>query len=63
MEPKQGRARTLPDATPEATATPQAEREAGFPMVGQGASAGRLVALEAFFTAMPADSGLAFVEV
>jgi two-component system CheB/CheR fusion protein len=32
-----------------------------FPMVGMGASAGGLEALEVFFTHMPADSGMAFV--
>ena len=32
-----------------------------FPIVGIGASAGGLQAFEAFFTAMPADSGMAFV--
>lgn len=35
----------------------------GFPVVGLGASAGGLVALEAFFAAMPPDSGMAFVVV
>ena len=32
-------------------------------IVGIGASAGGMAALEAFFTAMPADSGMAFVLV
>lgn len=32
-----------------------------FPIVGIGASAGGLEAFESFFTAMPADSGMAFV--
>jgi two-component system CheB/CheR fusion protein len=32
-----------------------------FPIVGMGASAGGLEALEAFFTHMPSDSGMAFV--
>ncbi len=43
-----------------ASATP-----AGFPIVGIGASAGGLAALEAFFSAMPADTdpGMAFVLV
>ena len=31
--------------------------------VGVGASAGGLEALEAFFTAMPADSGMAFIVI
>jgi two-component system, chemotaxis family, CheB/CheR fusion protein len=59
----------------EATAAPTAEErapeveaepsEAGFPIVGIGASAGGLAAFEAFFSAMPADteSGMAFVLV
>ena len=34
-----------------------------FPVVGIGASAGGLAALEAFFSAMPPDSGMAFVVV
>ena len=34
-----------------------------FPIVGIGASAGGLEALEAFFTHMPSDSGMAFVVV
>src|SRR4051812_2685828 len=34
-----------------------------FPVVGVGASAGGLEALEGFFRAMPADSGMAFVVV
>ncbi|MEE4356800.1 MAG: chemotaxis protein CheB [Desulfococcaceae bacterium] len=34
-----------------------------FPVVGIGASAGGLAALEAFFAAMPPDSGMAFVVV
>ncbi len=35
----------------------------GFPIVGIGASAGGLEAIEAFFEAMPVDSGIAFVVV
>ena len=45
---------------------PEARRTAsGFPVVGIGASAGGLAALEAFFLAMPTDppSGMAFVVV
>jgi two-component system CheB/CheR fusion protein len=34
-----------------------------FPIVGLGASAGGLEALEGFFTAMPADTGIAFVVI
>ena len=36
---------------------------AGFPIVGIGASAGGLDALEKLFDAMPANSGMAFVVV
>ena len=36
---------------------------AQFPVVGIGASAGGLAAFEAFFSAMPADSGVAFILV
>jgi two-component system CheB/CheR fusion protein len=35
----------------------------GFPIVGIGASAGGLAAFEAFFTALPLDTGMAFVIV
>src|SRR6266545_7458377 len=35
--------------------------QGGFPIVGIGASAGGLEALEIFFANMPADSGMAFV--
>ena len=34
-----------------------------FPVVGIGASAGGVEALEAFFSAMPAENGMAFVVV
>jgi two-component system, chemotaxis family, CheB/CheR fusion protein len=34
-----------------------------FPIVGMGASAGGLEAFESFFTAMPGDSGMAFVVI
>ncbi|XOF32503.1 MAG: chemotaxis protein CheB [Candidatus Electrothrix sp. YB6] len=37
--------------------------DVSFPVVGIGASAGGLAALEAFFSAMPPDSGMAFVVV
>ncbi len=47
-----------------ATPSPAAgERAAACPIVGIGASAGGLEALEKFFDAMPADSGLAFVVI
>ncbi len=50
------------------TITRQADPKPGtsgdrFPIVGIGASAGGLEAFEAFFTAMPPDSGMAFVLV
>ena len=53
-----GDARTLAAPDPAGTA-------AGFPIVGIGASAGGLAALEAFFSGMPAapDPGMAFVLV
>ena len=38
-------------------------KDADFPIVGIGASAGGLEALEAFFKAMPSDAGMAFVLV
>ena len=39
----------------------QPDTEIKFPIVGMGASAGGLEAFEAFFNAMPNDSGMAFV--
>ena len=47
------------------SAGPEAEPSKGFPIVGIGASAGRLAAFEAFFSGMPADKdpGMAFVLV
>src|SRR5688572_20615695 len=42
-------------------ATPDLDHD--FHVVGVGASAGGLEALEQFFTAMPADSGMAFIVV
>ena len=47
----------------EAAPAPASEMRPGFPIVGIGASAGGLEALEAFFKAMPADSGIGFVLV
>jgi two-component system CheB/CheR fusion protein len=38
-------------------------RESGFPIIGMGASAGGLEAFEQFFSAMPPESGIAFVLV
>lgn len=40
-----------------------ATAEAAFPLVGIGASAGGLQALQQFFAQMPADSGMAFVVI
>ena len=41
----------------------EGKKEAAFPVVGIGASAGGLEAFEAFFSEMPPDSGMAFVLV
>lgn len=51
--------------TPKEINVPQtaSERSAGFCVVGIGASAGGLEALERFFEHMPADTGLAFVVI
>jgi len=51
--------------TPSGTggSTPEVMEEAPFPIVGIGASAGGLEALEAFFASLPAESGLAFVVI
>jgi len=49
------------DATRHPRSDPGAE--AAFPIVALGASAGGLEALEQFFRAMPADSGMGFVVV
>ncbi len=56
-------AAALPPSSSEPSTSPAAS--AGFPIVGIGASAGGLAALEAFFSAMPADAnpGMAFVLV
>src|SRR5471030_1326822 len=52
------------DQEPEEGLSPE-PAEAGFPIVGIGASAGGLAAFEAFFSGMPADTdpGMAFVLV
>ncbi len=42
---------------------PRAERERGFPIVGIGASAGGLEALDELFAQMPTDTGMAFVVI
>jgi two-component system CheB/CheR fusion protein len=55
-----------PQETPQPGGPPDepAPAEPGsFPIVGLGASAGGLEALETFFTHMPPDSGLAFVVI
>ena len=54
-----------PSATvkPDAKSMVATEVAPGFPIVGIGASAGGLEALELFFAAMPADSGIAFVVI
>ena len=46
-----------------AESPPDDETRASFPIVGIGASAGGLEALEKLFDAMPADSGMAFVVI
>ena len=48
---------------PAAGAAPAGAPARAFPIVGLGASAGGLEALEEFFKAMPPDSGMAFVVV
>jgi two-component system, chemotaxis family, CheB/CheR fusion protein len=55
---------TEPEISPteEVTSDPEPlPQSAGFPIVGLGASAGGLEALETFFDEMPPDSGIAFV--
>jgi two-component system, chemotaxis family, CheB/CheR fusion protein len=42
---------------------PENETASDFPIVGIGASAGGLAAFEQFFTALPPDTGMAFVVV
>ena len=50
-------------AAPKAPASPASSASAGLPIVGIGASAGGLEALEQFLSHVPAGSGLAFVIV
>ena len=50
-------------ASDAATSLSAVEGRAGFPIVGIGASAGGLEALETLFKAMPVDAGIAFVLV
>jgi two-component system CheB/CheR fusion protein len=60
------KAKTKTTKTRKVANQPAAKQPSGatnFPIVGLGASAGGLEALEDFFRAMPADSGMAFVVV
>src|SRR5262245_35172923 len=51
-----------PPAEPsDAAASPDGEAKPGFPIVGMGASAGGLDAFKKLFSAMPADTGVAFI--
>ena len=50
-------------AKPDKNAAEPAEDFSDIPVVGMGGSAGSLEALKRFFTAMPADSGAAFVVI
>ena len=50
-------------ATGQTSAKATGDRQALFPVVGIGASAGGIEALISFFDAMPADSGMAFLVV
>lgn len=55
-----------PDPAPEALAKfggQESNSGNDFPVIGIGASAGGLEALEIFFSAMPADSGMAFIVI
>ena len=60
IKSREGDQKTIPEA--EANGVKKAEL-ANFPIVGIGASAGGLEALEQFFGAMPKDSGMAFVVI
>ena len=51
------------EASPEEQASDRRGSHARFPVVGIGASAGGLEALEMFFANVPAESGMAFVVV
>ena len=59
------RKRKAPNRKPTVPQDPGQRTDAGFPIVGVGASAGGLAAFEAFFSGMPADTdpGMAFVLV
>ncbi len=54
---------SLPEAQPAATDAAVAHLDGDFPIVGVGASAGGLKALQQFFEHMPDDSGMAFVVI
>ena len=56
-------ARKKSKAAPAASAVATPDTSASFPVVGIGASAGGLAAFEAFFSAVSADSGMAFILV
>jgi two-component system CheB/CheR fusion protein len=62
---EKGRSVTTVEAPVAARSDSMGAPETGFPIVGIGASAGGLAAIEAFFSAMPPDteSGMAFVVV
>jgi two-component system, chemotaxis family, CheB/CheR fusion protein len=64
-DPPEGGPVTEAAPEPDAGPNPGADPHGDFPIVGIGASAGGLAALEAFFSAMPADRdpGMAFVLV
>src|SRR5215831_8556641 len=51
------------DTSPPIPEPPEPTVVPGFPIVGFGASAGGLQALEEFFSNVPVDSGMAFVVV
>lgn len=62
--PKPSRVRKTTARKPTASAQPApTERARGFPIVGIGASAGGLEALDELFAEMPADTGMAFVVI
>lgn len=65
-KPKQASTKTAHPIPPAQTITASAEvasEDGSFPIVGIGASAGGLEALEEFLRHMPADSGMAFIIV
>ena len=58
-----GKGRTRGSRSADPVDTPSPAPETGIPIVGIGASAGGLAALQQVFGAMPADSGMGFVVV